>query len=156
MVKNKCGLLLFIIAAIAVYYTGLTAASENHSKILTSCVKDIPNLKMHYHVNLHIIYFNQPYAFPKAIGLEEGCDHPIQVHDDADQQIHIHYSQLYPFTLGDFFTTWGVIFNKNQFGATMAGRRYSISMKVNGRSNKDFERYILKNNDNIELTISKK
>lgn len=130
-------------------------ALPSGSTILSECVDDTKT-KIHYHITIEIIFLGEKYALPNNIGIENGCVHPIQMHDGGSNTIHIHSHREYPFTLGDFFTTWGVLFNKDQLGSILAKKRYIISVKVNGKETDQYEHYVVKDGDRIVIAITQK
>lgn len=122
------------------------------NKILSECMTE--KSPIHYHITLKITYLGTPMKLPNNIGVEDGCMKPIDTHDGSSEQIHIHYTRKYPFTIGNFFSVWGLIFNENQLGPTIASERRQIKMKVNGVPNADFEDYVMENGDLVEIAVT--
>lgn len=117
----------------------------------TSHTEDHP----HYHVQLTITTFGKNFPIPANTGIDNGCMHPLHTHDTSGR-LHIDYKRSYPFIIGDFFTVWGMIFNQRQIGNLLTGERYTIQMLVNKKEHNEFEKYILKDGDKIEITVENK
>lgn len=126
--------------------------NQNRRFVLTECMSE--KSPIHFHVTLKMSYLGRPMPLPSNIGIEEDCMRPLDTHDGKDNKVHVHYTRPYPFTIGDFFTVWGVIFNKDQFSGTFVSDRRKITMKVNGKINYDYESYILKDGDSIEIAVT--
>lgn len=109
----------------------------------------------HYHTTVFIYYLGEQMNIPPGIGLEGDCIHPVHTHDDTNL-VHVDYPSKYPFTLGDFFKTWGYIFNKHQFANIRTFDGYTIRMEVNGREEKSFDKYVIRDKDRIAIYIEKK
>lgn len=100
---------------------------------------------IHWHSELTIYVKDKKQEIPMNIGI--GVIHqPIHTHDDNDQGIiHLEFQNLVrkqDITLGQFFKNW----NKDirSFGANM-------KMTVNGEKNIEYENYIMRDKDKIEL-----
>lgn len=114
-----------------------------------SSVLDNPNNEiiskngLHWHSHLSIYVKAVEQDLPKNIGI--GALHmPLHTHEE-DGTIHMEFSGLVrkrDLTLGKFFKIWGKDFYS--FGKTAV-------MTVNGQLNTEFENYVMKDNDRIEL-----
>jgi len=144
-----CVLILFFIAVT----TSIQPQTSPVQTALNQCVLD-EKATTHYHAHLVINYLGKRIILPDNIGIEEDCMHPIQVHDGKSGVVHVHFTRPYPFTVGDFFSVWGITFSQNQLGGTFATSRHRISMKVNGKTNDEMERYVFKSDDNIEVNVT--
>lgn len=109
---------------------------------------------VHYHATLSIYYLGEEMKIPPGIGLEGDCIHPVHTHDETNL-IHVDYPSQYPFTVGDFFKTWGYIFNKRQFANIRTFDGYRIRMEVNGRKEKALDKYVIGDKDKISIYIEK-
>ena len=99
----------------------------------------------HWHPELAIYVKGVKQEIPENIGL--GAVHqPIHTHDDSGQGIvHMEFQGLVQkqnATLGQFFKNWGK--DMRSFGANM-------KMTVNGEENTEYENYIMRDKDKIEL-----
>jgi len=99
----------------------------------------------HWHPELTIYIKGEKLEIPENIGI--GAVHqPIHTHDDSNQGIiHMEFQGLarkQDVTLGQFFKNWGK--DMRSFGANM-------KMTVNGEENTEYENYIMRDKDKIEL-----
>ncbi len=100
---------------------------------------------LHWHPELSIYVKGEKLEIPENIGLN-AVHKPIHTHDDIDQGIvHMEFQGLtrkQDTILGQFFKNWGK--DMRSFGANM-------KMTVNGKENKEYENYLMKDKDKIEL-----
>jgi hypothetical protein len=114
-------------------------------------------LAMHIHPHLTIIINGQQVAIPAYIGLTypSGASDPnssftaatpIHTHDPSGY-LHVESTQVYMFTVGDFFNVWShyaggqghpvsdpsVVFNSQDILGHMADATHQITMTVNGK-----------------------
>lgn len=101
------------------------------------------NLALHIHPVLTITVKGEKVEIPANVGINASCMRALHTHDDTGV-IHIEHSQAIEFSLGDFFAVWGK--DMRSFGQ-------DIVMKVNGVENTEYENYIMKDKDIIELTF---
>lgn len=99
----------------------------------------------HWHSNLAIYVKGEKQNIPANIGI--GAIHqPIHTHEDSVQGIiHMEFQGLVlkqDIMFGQFFKNWGK--DMRSFGA-------NIKMAVNGKENTEYENYIMRDNDKIEL-----
>ena len=99
----------------------------------------------HWHPELSIYIKGEKLEIPANIGI--GAVHqPIHTHDDNAQGIiHMEFQGLArkkDVTLSQFFKNWGK--DMLSFGANM-------KMTVNGKENTEYENYIMRDKDKIEL-----
>lgn len=99
----------------------------------------------HWHPELTIYVKGQKQEIPENIGI--GAVHkPIHTHDDSDKGVvHMEFEGLVKnqdATLGQFFKNWGK--DMRSFGQDM-------KMIVNGQENTEYENYLMKDKDKIEL-----
>lgn len=128
--------------------------TKSENSIIAECTTHIEG-HVHYHAQLTITVFGKNFPIPANAGIDDGCMHPLHTHDTSGE-VHIDYYKPYPFTIGDFFTTWGMIFNRYQLGNLLSGGRYTIQIRINKKGNSEFEKYVIKDNDNIEIVVSNK
>jgi len=100
---------------------------------------------MHWHPEIHIYVKGEEVEIPENIGI--GAIHQsIHTHDDSDQGIiHMEFSGTVrerEATLSQFFQNWGK--DMRSFGENMR-------MTVNGQENTEYENYIMRDGDKIEL-----
>lgn len=110
---------------------------------------------LHWHPKLSIIINGEEQEIPANIGI--GAVHqPIHTHDqDAkDGVIHMEMPGLVTKNdtkLGNFFKIWGKEFNSTQILDKKNGVKGRVKMFVNGKKNKEFENYLMKDKDVIEI-----
>lgn len=119
---------------------------------------------IHFHPNLTIILNGQKQTIPANIGITIGNNidnevsgmrmSPIHTHDDTGKlHVEVANPSIKPevTTLGYFFKVWGKTFNSScvfEFCNGPAGR---LRVFVNGKENSDFERYSMKDGDEIVI-----
>jgi len=98
---------------------------------------------LHWHPTLDIYVKGEKIEIPEGIGL--GAVHlPMHTHDDLPI-IHLEFSGIVrekDLMLGQFFRNWGK--DMRSFGT-------NVSMTVNGEENTEYENYIMRDGDRIEL-----
>ena len=98
---------------------------------------------LHWHPQLAIYVKGEKIEIPQNIGI--GAVHqPMHTHDDLPL-IHLEFPALVrtqDITLGRFFEIWGK--DMRSFGP-------NVKMTVNGKENTEYEDYIMRDGDKIEL-----
>ena len=98
---------------------------------------------LHWHPLLEIYVRGEKVEIPQNIGL--GATHlPVHTHDDVPI-IHLEFSGVIrkeDAMLGEFFKSWGR--DMRSFGTNM-------QMLVNGVENTEYENYVMRDGDKIEL-----
>ena len=114
---------------------------------------------LHWHPTLTIYVKGEKQEIPQGIGL--GAVHlPMHTHDDLPI-IHLEFSGVVKeedLMLGHLFTNWGNdmrsfgsnVLPSDERGSTEASRP-NVHMTVNGVENIEYERYIMRDKDVIEL-----
>lgn len=114
--------------------------------------KIISRRGLHWHPTLTIIIKGEEQEIPKNIGI--GAVHePIHTHDSTGT-IHMEMQGVITkddTKLGRFFKIWGKRFNSNCIFDNCNGQGGKVKMFVNGKENKDFENYLMKDKDKIEI-----
>ena len=98
---------------------------------------------IHYHPELRIFVKGEQIEVPQNIGLVGGHK-PMHTHEDVPI-VHLEYQTKVTkddTRLGKFFEVWGKDFR--EFGQL-------VTMTVNGETNTEFENYLMKDKDIIEL-----
>lgn len=107
---------------------------------------------LHWHSELSIVIEGEKQEVPADIGI--GATHnPIHTHD-ASGVIHMEFSGLVKkdnLKLGQFFKIWNKQFNSNCIFDYCNSQERKIKMSVNGQPNADFENYIMRDQDKIEI-----
>lgn len=109
---------------------------------------------IHWHPRLTILVKGEKQEIPANFGT--GAVHlPIHTHDDAkDGVLHLEVQGLVTkdeTRVGKFFQLWGKEFNTTKLFDKTNGPDGSVKMIVNGQENKEFENYLMKDGDKIEV-----
>jgi len=110
---------------------------------------------LHWHPKLTITISGKKQEIPANLGI--GAVHQnIHTHDqDAkDGVIHMEMQGVVvkeDIKLGNFFRTWGKEFNSTAILDKKNGSEGTVKMFVNGKENKDFENYLMRDGNNIEI-----
>ena len=150
-----------IIIGLVIFFIGWLISSTingiNYCKIAPVTEIDIgghTNLALHNHADLEMIIDGKAQIIPANIGILPGVMRPIHTHD-AGGELHMEGPCKRDFKLGDFFAIWGKKFNSQCIfdKCTDSG---ALKMTVNGFDNKEFENYILKDDDDIVIEYNSK
>jgi hypothetical protein len=94
-------------------------------------------LEVHYHAHLDVVDAGQKVTVPAGVGfvVKNGRATGITVlhTHDTSGVIHIESAKDVPYTLGQFFTEWGVALNADQVGGLHADADHVVQTYVNGR-----------------------
>ena len=142
-------LLLLVVAGMI----GLFVAGERGARAPGSSGEVVSQQGVHWDPTVKILINGEEQTIPANLGLTGGHN-PIHTHDSSGL-IHFEYGagpitkdQL---TLGKFFALWGKTFNSEQILTSRSGGGGRVSMLVNGQPNTEFERYSIKDKDQIEI-----
>jgi hypothetical protein len=110
----------------------------------------------HVHADLRVYVNGQRYTVPAQVGIDtqEEFLAPLHTHDTSGV-IHQEASEPYPFTLGMFFTIWGVKFTSTQLGSWVAGNGNVLSTYVNGTLVANGPTYRMRPHDDIVVGYGK-
>lgn len=107
---------------------------------------------IHWHPELSIYIRGDKQAIPANIGI--GVTHnPMHTHDDTGV-IHMEFSGLVKkddTRLGKFFEVWGKRLDSSCIFEFCTGPDGTMKMLVNGQENSEFESYMMKDGDKIEI-----
>lgn len=107
---------------------------------------------IHWHAELKIIVKGQEQEIPANIGI--GVTHkPIHTHD-ADNVIHMEFDGLVmkdDVRLKHFFENWEKKFDGSCVFEFCNGNEGTVKMFVNGQPSNEFENYVMKDGDKIEI-----
>jgi hypothetical protein len=107
----------------------------------------------HIHALLRIYIDGRPVPVPAQIGIDPRGRFLAPLHTrDASGIVHIESRRPYPFTLGQFFTTWGVRFTDTRLGAYEADGSRRLRVYVDGRRVPHPTRHVLRAHDRIVVT----
>lgn len=122
-----------------------------------SASKVISRNGIHWHADLKIKIFGEYQSIPAGIGLGAALHQPIHTHNE-DGRIHMEYPALVrekDLRLGKFFEIWGKRFDRSCIFDYCAPEEGKLRMLVNGKENFDFDNYIMKDGDQIEIIFEK-
>lgn len=133
------------------------------SKITNNVV--LPNKPIHWHPHLEIIIKGEEVGIPANIGIgSKYANSPfydsmmsmtnMHTHDASGTlhwEVMMHAPIPQDMYLGNFFQVWGETFNKNCIFVFCNGPEGDVKMTVNGKLNNDFEKYIVKDGDEIVI-----
>lgn len=110
---------------------------------------------LHWHPRLTVLIKGEKQEIPANFGL--GAVHlPIHTHaaDSKEGVLHMEMSGLVTkdeTKLGKFFQLWGKQFNSNCIFDKCNGSDGIVRMTVNGQETNEFENYLMKDGDKIEV-----
>ena|SRR3989344_9252385 len=110
---------------------------------------------LHWHPKLSIFIKGQKQELEEDIGLE-AIHEPIHTHKEDYKNGVVHMEMNGVVTkdetkLGNFFKIWGREFNSTQIFDEKNSEEGKVKMTVNGKENKSFENYLMKDGDLIEI-----
>jgi ribosome-associated protein YbcJ (S4-like RNA binding protein) len=104
----------------------------------------------HVHAMLRVYVNGKQTPVPSQIGIDPQGQYLAALHThDTSGVIHLEANQVYPFTLGQFFTVWGVKFTGTQIGSYVSNGTSSLAVYVNGKRITDPVNYKLRAHDLI-------
>ncbi len=94
-------------------------------------------LQVHYHAHLDILVDGAPVTVPPGVGFvfngtQATAVSSLHTHDNTGV-IHIEAPADVPFTLGQFFTEWGVVLGPGQIGGLHSDAGHVLLVEVNGQ-----------------------
>lgn len=110
---------------------------------------------MHIHPRLRIVITGEDQQIPANIGVLATCMRPLHTHD-ASGTLHVEFPRPHNFTLGDFFSIWEKPFSNAEILGHKADETHEITFLVNGAPNSEYEKYIVKDRDQIEIRYDEK
>ena len=108
---------------------------------------------LHWHSNLTINILGENQDIPAGIGLEMLPHKPMHTHD-RDSVIHMEFAGLVKeedVKIGKFFQVWEKTFNKDCIFDKCSGEEGQLKTLVNGKENSEFENYMMRDGDKIEI-----
>lgn len=132
-----------------VWFLIKTGPTESLEADLNLCIQHA-NVGMHVHSDLKIVINGQEEKIPANIGVTPACMKSIHTHD-ASGKIHMEFKRPRDVKLGDFFQIWGKNFNSSSIFEYNNDGDKKVRLFVNDSENFDFESYIVKDGDKIEI-----
>jgi hypothetical protein len=104
--------------------------------------------KVHHHALIHI--YNDGLLVPIApnIGIHKPAYSSVHTHDQTGV-IHMESDVPHKFTLGDFFTIWGVRFGNASLGSLVNDGDKRVRVYIDGKLVADPVHYVMRDQDNI-------
>lgn len=121
------------------------SASQQESVVLASN-------GMHWHSHLSIKILGEEQEIPAGIGLGV-VENPIHTHE-TDGIIHMEFRGRVTadqVKLSKFFDVWGKTFSRDCIFDKCKGEEGKVKMLVNGQENLEFENYVMRDGDSIEI-----
>jgi len=107
---------------------------------------------LHWHPELSIKILGQTQEIPEGVGLTP-VEMPIHTHDEHGI-IHLEFSGIVKkddVRLGEFFKVWGKTFSHDCIFDKCSSSDGQLKMLVNGKENSEFQNYIMRDGDKIEV-----
>lgn len=142
----------FVILVIGAVISGLVWYFA--SKPLTPESDIIAQDGIHWHPEIKISVLGQIQKIPANIGLGI-TENSIHTHDNMGV-IHLEFSGLVKkddVRLGKFFAIWGKKFNQDCIFDKCSGTEGRLKMFVNDKENSEFENYVMRDGDKIEIVF---
>lgn len=110
----------------------------------------------HIHALLVIYVDGRRVPVPADVGIDPQGRFiaPLHTHDDSGI-VHIESVRRYPFTLGQFFTVWGVKLTRDQLGTYRDGSGKRLALYVDGKRVADPVNYVMRRHDVMILGYGK-
>jgi hypothetical protein len=105
---------------------------------------------MHIHQHLDIVINGQPIVIPADIGVGASFISPMHSHDTTGI-LHVESPVKKDFTLGQFFTEWGIKFDDSCIATFCADASHKLVVGANGQPITNAKDYVLKAHDEIEV-----
>jgi hypothetical protein len=110
----------------------------------------------HIHAQLKVFTNGKEQKVPQNIGIDPGAQFLSSLHTHDEKGIvHMEAVEPYPFTLGQFFTVWGVKFTQNQLGSYTSGNGLNLQTYANGELVPNGPKYEMKQGDAIVVGYGK-
>lgn len=127
-------------------YSGLAA------RIRTLGLPTGSAVRFHIHAELNIYNQGLLVTVPAEIGIDQRRHIETTIHThDFTGIIHMEAPHPFRYTLGNFFTIWGVRFGAGTLGALEDNGSNRVWVYVNGKLISDPARHVLANGDNISI-----
>lgn len=143
----------------------IKSGKTNKIKVLESSGNLVSKTGIHWHPELKIIIKGEPDTIPANIGIGmQYAGYPrydsmmemtdMHTHDDSGT---LHWEVMAgpvvkeDMRFGSFFAIWGKKFDSSCILENCNGPEGAVKMFVNGEPNTEFQNYIVKDNDKIEI-----
>ena len=110
----------------------------------------------HVHAQLAVFVNGKRFTVPNNIGIAPDQQFLSSLHTHDDKGIvHMEAVERYPFTLGQFFTVWGVKFTNTQLGGYRVGNGLVLETYVNGKKVPNGPAVRMKQSDRVVVGFGK-
>jgi hypothetical protein len=110
----------------------------------------------HVHAQLKVFVNGKPMKVPNNIGIDSAKGFLSSLHTHDEKGImHLEAVEPYPFTLGQFFTVWGVRFTPTALGAFQAGNGLVLETYLNGKKVPNGPALQMKQSDRVVVMFGK-
>jgi hypothetical protein len=110
----------------------------------------------HVHAQLKVFVNGKPQVVPNNIGIDQGKGFLSSLHSHDEKGIvHMEAVEPYPFTVGQFFTIWGVKFSTTQLGAFRVGPGLALEVYLNGKKSPNGPATKMKQGDRVVVIFGK-
>lgn len=154
MIEKKI-LLAIIISTVLILVGAIFYFSKSESSKKTPKEDVISANGLHWHPILSIYIEGKKQNIPVDVGILPTKHEEIHTHEDADKGIlHMEMTGIVTKNetrLGRFFEIWGKTFISSQIFENKNSTDSTVKMFVNGKANSDFENYLMKDGDKIEI-----
>lgn len=152
-IKSSLLLWLCLVLMLATFFVSF----QHNDSIFRTCVTHSTlSPQTHQHVRLEIMKDGELLIIPADVGISRAhnCMHPLHTHDESGT-IHMEYPDNHLFTLGDFFTVFGMALTDTELGSWKTYDGYTLQVAVNGHTIPKHIRSIpLRNNEHITITVT--
>lgn len=131
-------------------YQNPALSDKTNRQVALTCTTAMAT-QFHIHPHLAIIINGEQQEIPVDIGIAGVCINAIHTHENTGK-IHVESPEKRDFTLEDFFFIWGKTFTKDQILDSKADATHRIRETVNGIESQDYEKTVLRDNDQIVIS----
>lgn len=129
-------------------------SKSNESTVPTDQV--VANNGLHWHPELTVTIEGKKQEIPPNLGMAGQIHLELHTHNEDAKDGVVHMEMKGVVTkdktkLGNFFRIWGKEFTKDKIFDKTNNAEKKVKMTVNGKENTEFEDYLMKDGDNIEI-----
>jgi hypothetical protein len=145
---------------LVVHGAGTSAATPHWAPHYRALAKRIARLKLptgdsdRFHIHALLTIYDRGYlvTVPANVGIDHAASVESTLHThDRTGIIHMEAAHRFPYTLGDFFTVWGVRFGAGTLGSLNDNGSNRVWVYVNGTLIADPTRHVLAKDDNVVI-----
>lgn len=116
----------------------------------------IASTGIHWHPTVEVTIKGEKQEIPSNLGIGAAAHQKIHTHDTDAKDGVVHLEAQGVVTkddtrLGKFFSAWGKDFTSAKIFDKTNGPDGKLKMLVNGKENMEYEKYLMKDGDNIEI-----